>query len=278
MEIRNVIAILAANQIIDSEPVEIKPLSGGTVSELYLLWLTDGSRVVVKSNDPQINKAEGDFLRFYRDIQRLPRLLYVDPNDQYIVYSFVEGSVGYDGTDKQEWLTILVRDVINQYRPAPDEAWWGWADEPVNTWKAFLLQRVMEAGEMLKSHLGEDDFNRVLDAIQQLEVHTPYLLHGDFGVHNFIFYEGKLTGLIDPTPVFGDPLYDLLYAIFSSPDQLTRQTVETAVHQLNIEEYSVTNLYENILIVLYLRLSTCLKHHPDDFEDYLGAWEYWKGI
>lgn len=28
-----------------------------------------------------------------------------------------------------------------------------------------------------------------------------YLLHGDFGFHNVLFKEGRLTGIIDPTPV-----------------------------------------------------------------------------
>jgi hypothetical protein len=35
-------------------------------------------------------------------------------------------------------------------------------------------------------------------------------------------------------------------------------------------------LYEDLVIVLFMRLATCLRHHADDFEEYLYAWDYWK--
>lgn len=35
------------------------------------------------------------------------------------------------------------------------------------------------------------------------------------------------------------------------------------------------DLYEEIVIGLYLRIDTCLRHHPKDLEDYLAAWRYW---
>ncbi len=35
------------------------------------------------------------------------------------------------------------------------------------------------------------------------------------------------------------------------------------------------DLYEEIVIGLYLRIDTCLRHHPKDLEGYLAAWRYW---
>ncbi|KZD45635.1 aminoglycoside phosphotransferase-related protein [Bacillus cereus] len=35
------------------------------------------------------------------------------------------------------------------------------------------------------------------------------------------------------------------------------------------------DLYEEIVIGLYLCIETCLRHHPKDLEDYLVAWRYW---
>lgn len=35
------------------------------------------------------------------------------------------------------------------------------------------------------------------------------------------------------------------------------------------------DLYEEIVIGLYLCIDTCLRHHPKDLEDYLVAWRYW---
>ncbi len=104
-------------------------------------------------------------------------------------------------------------------------------------------------------------------------------MHGDCGVHNFIFNDGELFGVIDPIPVIGDPIYDLIYAFCSSPDDLTKETIDSAVSQLMIKkEKNIPFLYEEVIIGLYLRLGTCIKHHPHDFEEYLKAWYYWKDL
>ena len=85
--------------------------------------------------------------------------------------------------------------------------------------------------------------------------------------------------MIDPTPVFGEPLYDLIYAFCSSPDDLTKETINSAASHLIIKgNKSEQLLYEEVLIGLYLRLATCIRHHPNDLEDYLKAWNYWKNI
>ena len=85
--------------------------------------------------------------------------------------------------------------------------------------------------------------------------------------------------MIDPTPVLGEHLYDLIYASCSSPDNLTRETIDSAVSHLVFRgKKSGQILYEEVLIGLYLRLATCIRHHPNDLEDYLKAWNYWKDI
>ena len=82
-----------------------------------------------------------------------------------------------------------------------------------------------------------------------------------------------MTGVIDPTPVIGPRLYDLIYAFCSSTDDLKIETIEAAANAL-LED--TKNLYEDVLIGLYLRMATCIKHHPADFDEYVNAWEYWK--
>jgi hypothetical protein len=34
----------------------------------------------------------------------------------------------------------------------------------------------------------------------------------------------------------------------------------------------------NVLIGLYLRLASCVKHHPADWTEYEKAWVYWKDV
>lgn len=103
-----------------------------------------------------------------------------------------------------------------------------------------------------------------------------YLLHGDCGVHNFVFAEnGTLTGIIDPDPVVGEPLYDLIYAFCSSPDMLTVDTILPAVEKLEPEMTGSYELNTEVLQGLYFRIATCIRHHPGDLEKYVEAWAYW---
>lgn len=144
---------------------------------------------------------------------------------------------------------------------------------------AFFLRRVMEAYENLKIYITEEDFHTVHELVQSPNrmVHSnqPYLLHGDCGFHNFICKEHKLYGVIDPLPVLGDPIYDLIYAFCSTPEDLTREMIDEIVEKSIFRNRARNILYEEVAIVLYCRLDACLRHHPEDLEAYLKAWGYW---
>jgi thiamine kinase-like enzyme len=177
-------------------------------------------------------------------------------------------------------LKVLVQGLLNNYKSSHNDFGWGWADQPVDTWQNFLMDEIIETKKILDSRLDIEEYNFVYNLIKKTtRVRKSYLLHGDCGVHNFIFNDGELFGVIDPTPVIGDPIYDLIYAFCSSPDDLTRETIDSAVSHLMIKkEKNIPFLYEEVIIGLYLRLGTCIKHHPHDFEEYLKAWYYWKDL
>ncbi|MBY0122801.1 aminoglycoside phosphotransferase family protein [Bacillus sp. S/N-304-OC-R1] len=278
MEIEKIITNLVQEKIIQSEPTKYEQLKGGTVSELYLLCHND-SKYVVKLNDAQLIQSEAFFLGYYKESNLLPRLLYVEPSYRYIVYSFITGSTNYVKNNKKDILNALVQGLLNHYKKAPNHSGWGWADDPADSWERFLNNRVLEARKVIDSRLTHDDHSLVLHLLQKNNsARSPYLLHGDCGVHNFIFNDGRLDGVIDPSPVIGPPLYDLIYAFCSSTDDLTKETIESTVSLLNKEDIYSSNLYAEVLIGLYLRIGTCIKHHPNDFGDYLNAWNYWKEV
>ncbi|MEH7443880.1 phosphotransferase [Bacillus sp. JJ1122] len=271
MKIESIILELKNLKIIQ-DGWDYKKLSGGTTSELYLIQ----SRYVIKKNEPQVLKAEAVFLKEYSEIQLLPTLIYDEPQNNYIVYSYIKGESIYKRKYKRELLIELVQNIFNHYTIVETEGDWGWADEPSSSWKHFLLQRARGATTILKDFLSEEDHELIYTLINKKEsdtINQPYLLHGDCGVHNLLFEESKLTGVIDPTPVIGPRLYDLIYAFCSSPDDLNIETIEAAANTL-LED--TKNLYEDVVIGLYLRIATCIKHHPEDFDDYLNAWVFWK--
>jgi len=280
LDIQLVIKELGEKNIMETDNLEYETLSGGTVSKLYLIKFSKKPTYVIKSNVPAIVKAESEFLSLYQSIHLLPKLFYVDPSYQYIVYQFLEGSIA-TGKNKKEMLVDLVEKLINQYQIVANTNGWGWVDEPSDSWHTFLLNRVFEQRQFVGKYLGKEDTELVIDLVNKHANKStqPYLLHGDCGVHNFIFNDGKLTGVIDPTPVIGDPLYDVIYAFSSSPADLAEETIREAVKYLkNAKLYSKADIFENVIIGLYFRIGTCIKHHPKDLEEYLAAWKYWKEI
>jgi fructosamine-3-kinase len=283
MNIKEIIQELTDKNILNHEITKVDQLSGGTTSKLYLLRDGRDNKRVVKINEPHVLEAESFFLTCYKDVVLLPELLYTDPSYCYIVYSFVEGSVNYNRNHKLELLQSLVKKFINHYKPITEPAGWGWADELTDSWQSFLLSRATEPSTILKPYLKKEDHDLVLELLispnRNSEFTQPYLLHGDCGVHNFIFNEEKLDGVIDPTPVFGEPIYDLIYAFCSSPDDLTKETISSATSLLQTYENKNDRLlHEEVLIGLYFRMATCARHHPEDLEEYLRAWDYWKNI
>lgn len=220
------------------------------------------------------------FLEAYQHVDFLPTVLFKEARNEYMIYTFLAGTCNDPQREKQEMLRTLVREVVNHLRPVP--SWgWGWSESLANSWGAFLDQERIAAKRTLMSFLSEEDHLLVAQLIERIKEHPshyqPYMLHGDCGVHNFLFREGKLSGVIDPTPLVGEPLYDLLYAFCSSPEDLSEAILMEVVDELTVgSSFTKMSIIEHSIIVLYLRMSSCVQHHPHDLEAYLQAWSHWK--
>ncbi|OZM56105.1 hypothetical protein CIB95_13430 [Lottiidibacillus patelloidae] len=276
MKIEHICETLRKENVIQSKNIHFKKLNGGSSSEVYLVDNT----YVVKLNKKEVIEEEVNFLQKYQGVKMLPKLIYTNLAEAYLVYEFKKGDTCYPRKNKQLLLEDLVNNFINKYEMVSSNQTWGWSSSPTDSWHRFLLDRVIDAKEMLKDKLLDNDFSIILTLInkKEKENNDAYYIHGDCGVHNFIFHNNKLSAVIDPTPVYGEPIYDLIYAFCSSPDDLTKETIEAASSHLIKGNKSGRDLYEDVTIGLFLRLATCLRHHPADFEDYMKSWKYWREI
>ncbi|QDY82337.1 phosphotransferase [Paenibacillus polymyxa] len=278
MDIQFILNELYEAGVLESDMKNLKPLTGGTSSEVVVVMDATRPRYVIKQNVPAIVKAEAEFLYTYAQIEKLSRLVYVDPLHRYLVYTFKQGVAGqYCEGNKGELLLSLAIEVIAHYKSFGEEHDYGYSDHPFVEWRDFLLHRTKESEKIIQDVLPLEDHRFV----HTLVAGTPqrnlkYLLHGDFGVHNFVFaVNGTLTGIIDPDPVVGEPLYDLIYAFCSSPDELIVETILPAVEKIGPEMTGEYVLNREVLQELYFRIATCIRHHPEDLEQYTKAWNYW---
>lgn len=282
MIIGDIITELKSKGILDGDYYEYKPLSGGTASIVYALTYDNKPVYCIKINQPDNIDLETYFLEFYSDVNVLPKLFYVDASKRYFVYSFIEGELKSKAEQKSKMLKQLIQQLINNYRPVLNFEGWGWADNLSNSWQEFLIENINYTKENLGSTLTQEDYLLVTNLTSKLNrknnKERQYLLHGDCGIHNFIFCNRDLCGVIDPIPVVGEPIHDLIYAFCSSPDDLTINTLQEAIKFLRIRNYENELIYKYVLIGLYNRISICLEHHPKDLPEYLKAWSYWKGV
>ncbi|MEH6942476.1 aminoglycoside phosphotransferase family protein [Bacillus sp. JJ722] len=282
MELNQIVLQLKEVGILQGNDTVCEPLSGGTSSQVYMIS-KGGNRYAVKMNDKAIIEAESKFLSFYQDVPYLPKVVYIDPSYNFFVYHFMKGCTNSTAYDKEATLIKLTEQLVNHYKPSAKKQSWGWVHYEVSSWHTYLQDEVESAVQILNNALiSKEDIHFVKRILANLksknDLKRAYFLHGDCGFHNFLFSEKQLVGVIDPSPLIGDPMYDVIFAYCSSPIELSKELIESVANHVSTWDGDNTTLHQYVLIGLIVRMSSCKRHHPQDLEAYLQAWDYWKQI
>lgn len=278
-DINGIIKELQEIGVIDSTSKLTNKMNGTTDGFAYILTVHEEPKYVLKLDRPENISLVEQLHQTYRDSPLLPKLYYTDPAKTFIVYSYITGTTHYNRGSKINWLTLLVKGLLNHYKIYEQTEKWGRLVAQRVSWREFNERSVESARNNLGNLLPMEDYHKVKSLIESTsKVNEKYLLHGDTGVHNFVFHESTLTGVIDPSPMVGPVIYDFTYAYCSSPDDLNLETLFVAFDLLNHEPMEKSRLIEEVIVQLYCRIGICVKVHPHDLEGYLKAWDYWKAL
>ena len=96
------------------------------------------------------------------------------------------------------------------------------------------------------------------------------LMHGDFGIHNMLFLDNELTGIIDPQPLIGDPLYDFIFFIFSASKISLLININDIYNLIPNEPKEKINAM--ITIILFGRIARCIKYNLKDLDYFISLW------
>ncbi len=221
---------------------------------------------LIKQNKKEVLETETIFLQ-QNASALFQKILYIDPDFKFVVYTFIPGEPMKKVDDVNDTISKIISAVSN-YKPFNQEGF-GYLEEKQNSWSKFLQSEINYSSSNIKEYIPN---NEILNkAIQNLKKYpfTKKLLHGDFGTHNFIKENGNLIGIIDPMPVIGDSLYDILFAFASNVQILNTLTLDKICFLTNEPKEKVISL---LAIVLYSRISRCLKYHPQDISIYMNWW------
>lgn len=273
---------LIENRIIPKKDYDIRELNSGTTDgQVYVILENETPLYTLKHDHPNGIEIVERFFNTYAEIDLFPKVHCVDPEKNFFLYDYIEGNTHINRGQKSEWMKRLVKGLFNHYEKVDVSSAWGRiGGEPRQKWVDFNMKSLEYAHENIGDLLPYEDFVSMKGIVERLSVYESdeekYYLHGDTGVHNFVFQHNNLVGVIDPSPMVGPVLYDFTYAFCSSPDDLSMETLLSSFSLLENVQIPPSRLIEEVVFQLYTRIGICKKVHPHDLEEYLKAWDYWK--
>ena len=126
--------------------------------------------------------------------------------------------------------------------------------------------------------LPKNEYCKVEKALKIIDKYKfkTVILHGDLGMHNLLFMNNKLAGIIDPQPIAGDRIYDYLFFIFS--DILFCKNISLAQIYNDLEGENIEKINALIVLILFDRIIRCIRHNLFDIEEYLKLWDTYSNI
>jgi fructosamine-3-kinase len=212
--------------------VSARRLGNGNTTELWLIDLADGRRVVAKHGTGLA--LEGTMLRHLAEYSTLPVPELFHADDTLLVMSWIEQD-GNLTASSQEHAAELIADLhgvsADRYgfafdtligplhQPNPESADWI---------TFFRDHRLMHMAKLaLEEHRIDSrlmaGIERLVERLPELigDPAPPSLIHGDLWGGNVLAYQGRIAGFIDPAVYHADPEIELafstLFGTFGEP-------------------------------------------------------------
>jgi fructosamine-3-kinase len=212
--------------------VSARRFADGNTTELWLIDLADGRRVVAKHGTGLT--LEGAMLRHLAEHSKLPVPELFHADDRLLVMSWIEGDGGLTAS-AQEHAAELIADLhgvgADRYG-FPFDTLIGPLHQPnpeSPDWIAFFRDyRLMHMARLAMEENRIDKglmagIERLAELVPDLigEPAPPSLIHGDLWGGNVLTYRGRISGFIDPAVYHADPEIELafstLFGTFGEP-------------------------------------------------------------
>ena len=225
------------------------------------------NKYVIKKAPVEILRAEKFFIEKNNRI-KVERLINSNIDKNYNVYEYIDGNIIHSLNDVDNCLKNIYR-LIMKY-PKIDIEGYGYIFDLKKTWKDFLFTEIYRQ----RKYIHDSQMyltNKVINKINILEKFPIYkrLIHGDLGGFNIICKEKKIVGIIDPRTVIGDPIYDLIYFIFSNYNIANQINLREL---FNMVKEPKEKIFAMLYILLYDRIAREQKNNTYYKDSFLRIW------
>jgi len=250
--------------------VDVAPLSGGCIGQVYRLRLADGEQVVAKIDEkPHSELArEGEMLRYLAAHSSLPVPAVLHEANGLLLMEFLPGESHFSGR-AQEHAAELLAALHQVTAPAYGlemATLIGGLHQPnswTDSWLAFFReQRLLYMGQegVRSGRLPTAVFKRLAALCEHLdrwlaEPERPSLIHGDVWTTNVLAVGDRITGFVDPAIYYADPEIELafttLFGTFSRPFFARYEEIRPLAPGFFTERCDLYNLYP---LLVHVRL------------------------
>ena len=245
---------LKLNLHIDKD--KIKYFDDGVSSSLVFKY----DKYLIKSVDEKELEAYIIFFNLYNE-DCFQKIVCYNKKLLYLCFNYIEGDLYKKDVIEPKDVINQIYSIVNKYKEY-DYDTYGYLFEEKLKWIDFLRE------EAYKEEI-EIDYEKLFKAFDIVSKYNSpkYLLHGDFGEHNFIV-DNKKIYVIDPIPLVGDYLYDFYFSIFSGIDIFS-----------NIEPDYILSFFDNrnyeykkalMIICFYIRLRRTYKYNKEELPIYIN--------
>lgn len=240
-------------------------------------YFTDGStdsivfsidnKYLIKTVDELTLKTQVEFFNLYKN-DYFQKIIYYNEKLKYICFEYIQGNLfkNEKHIDYND-ITTQIYNIVSNYKKY-DYDNYGYLFEDHKSWYEFLKSEVEYSKKSIESL--NIDISKVENALKIIKKYKvdKYLIHGDFGVHNFLINKSNIK-VIDPMSVVGDYLYDFYFALLSSANIIKNIKIDD---MLNFFDRNINYKKSLFIIVFYIRMCRCYIYDKDNFNVYLKTY------
>lgn len=191
------------------------------------------------------------------------KLLCFDDALHYECYEFIEGKHYSEAPLDAREAVKQIAGIVESYPEYACDGY-GFLEDEKKSWRDFLLDEI-EYAEKRIPNISKD---RVIWALGVAGAKQPkkYLMHGDFGTHNFLINNNTIR-VIDPMPMVGDRLYDFYFAILSNCNIFTELGLDYIFSFF--DDYDLEYKRALLVIALYVRMSRAAVYDEKNLGKYI---------